>query len=837
MIFTSGFTEKAYKDVPDNQDEVVLTDSEDDSLDPFNQSLEPVFRKECSNRSKTVQPDNETVIKQNNETISKYDDDKQTISEDEDSELDNSTDTIKQDDEDSKNSDYATGDESDVKDIITEARDAVNFTNIIDDKNDSTDVINRNIESRIDDQSFAESKNVTEEFVDANKSDIRGTYFVPDIEQQDNGPNESVEVKNQVRGTYFVRTSALDSSTEEDEAVNTEENEQATDFPETEKARGTYFVRASAIDTSVDEEMQEVVEHKSLIEENGGNATPEVKKDDAEKIQPLSEMLVSKIIKSLKKSTLGNKSDSSLRQFEQLEKASEDCGNDSADRSAFGDIKILKEKRTYFDENTKGADKLHVTSKTDKCETFISSNKTKDSSDGKNVEKEKGDAIPCDNLEVNMHVEEIKTKADDVLVPKPIPEKRTYFDNIHVQIHKTLSSKIVTDLKTSCRKNNERSPSIVSDDLDNPFEPSTMKKLLGENTAKLEVLSSIHTNKPIAKKHNSIDVFEGFESPQVRPKVIATPTTKMSSNLDEVRKSIEKLVLEQKTRNDIKQEAKLESISSVEEEPITCTEEPPTVKKAHKLEECVNIVVTGATPKDLNETQSNKDNTMEEFENIYKDLSTHRPTEFDLLTTTSIHDDNENDGGKPETDTNEDKRKLTKINNENVQKKVDDTKACESKEEVKYNLRHKGKSVLNVSDENKSKGDDEVLLESSSNCESKTKYNKRNLRLRRRKNDEDSDQDTVKLKDILNLKKEFSDVTLGLPACKKEVKDIPSPEKLPGEDENLPPLMGIQSCPSKRYYKIHYTQLLAFVKRRCRYVTVGFVSHSIGYFNSLASRT
>ncbi|CAK1541882.1 unnamed protein product [Leptosia nina] len=185
----------------------------------------------------------------------------------------------------------------------------------------------------------------------------------------------------------------------------------------------------------------------------------------------------------------------------------------------------------------------------------------------------------------------------------------------------------------------------------------------------------------------------------------------------------------------------------------------------NKVEENVHTIETNEKVKAIMDfATSSIDNTLEAFENIYKDISVPRATQFDLLLT-----------------------------------KTEETLKLQSETESKYNLRkksYKTKSQYLTFGESKDEESkefirpsnligDKVSLESQAKCETKKK---RNLRLRRRKNDDDD-------KNIVNLQTEFSDVTMDVPAPGKVVQDIPSPEKSDGE--NMPPSLEIQSCPSK----------------------------------------
>lgn len=151
-------------------------------------------------------------------------------------------------------------------------------------------------------------------------------------------------------------------------------------------------------------------------------------------------------------------------------------------------------------------------------------------------------------------------------------------------------------------------------------------------------------------------------------------------------------------------------------------------------------------------------------------MSKIRATEFELLVSENV-----TDTANTEAD----------ASNSKVQNKLELSEQTKQFEETKYNLRNKAT----------------LSKEIHSNCEINTKtVTKRSLRLRRQNKEDYVNPDEYnksKLKDIINLKREFCDVTNGLPVLKKEIKDIPSPEKISGEEENYEPV-GIQSCPMKR---------------------------------------
>ncbi|XP_022828048.1 kinesin-like protein KIF20B isoform X1 [Spodoptera litura] len=790
--------EKAFKDAtPPQEDVMSLSESEQDESDeetndPFNESLEPIFKKEL-NRSISIVLQNE---KRDNGSIHTID----NIDEECDSDLEESHETL-QNDVDSKNSTYPAGEdeESSNKEITTDnlEESKANKSNVTyhDDKGDL----------KVNDEELITS-NQCQDVDDGLKDDVNMTYGSettydkenesltdPRIEDEIQFKNESIKsIKAELRGTYFVNDSKI--------IEKSEENKQNS-------FRGTYFVEDPVTNVSKNSETKQddVTESNKIIpnkfstevfkipivreksdpdikcSENVIKTTsPEIndKKDDLktdekvpelpvgkilrgkthidmkapEKIEPVnsliraktninmkatekvSDTLVGKIIRSFK---THQGSDASLRQFEQLEQASKEChdNNDDDDDDTkknyyiFGDIKILKEKRTYFDNVS---DKNNDTTNKDK-------------------------------------------KAKE---PTVVKEKRTYFDNISANVD--VSNKKINNL---IKYDEDRSPSIVKDAAAADFEPSTIKKLLGESFTKSDVISSVHKTR-LTKKHNSVDIFDGFDSPITQKPKECQP----DDNVEIARKSIEKLVLNQlsakkgtkidveprlsireiiepedeEVQINIKKEIKLEPMSSVEE-PNEISKCKANITREAKLEPATSTDEPNQTFNDVLAKGDNTideakpDNTIEEFENIYKDITAPRATEFELL--------------------------VSEVNNENNDK--------HDKDETKYNLRKK-QSKADDSKIDKGKEEEVILAESQAKCESKAR--KRNLRLRRRKNQDDESDD--KLKDIVNLQSEFSDVTLDVPAPKKDVNHIPSPEK--GTEENLPPLLGIQSCPSKR---------------------------------------
>uniref|UniRef100_A0A2A4K751 Kinesin motor domain-containing protein n=1 Tax=Heliothis virescens TaxID=7102 RepID=A0A2A4K751_HELVI len=756
--------EKAFKDkTPPREDVMSLSDSEHDSdgetNDPLNESLEPLFKKEL-NRSVSIVIQNDN---RDNASVHTID----NIDEENDSDIEKSHETLKNDI--SKNSSYATGEEEDeenvsvkkideVKDNVTDITETfddsvktetnVTYDNKVTNKSDESMKNNGNTtynseitydrynEDRKSDSLYADdemqSKN---ESVKSTKHEVRGTYFVSESKISENGGFSEVSKEKLIssfRGTYFVKSPVTKAS----QNVDMNEKELATDIfkvpivvdqsiGEIKATEAVTEIKTSnkekenfnTANTLTELPMNKITRGKSNIDMKAPEKTEPVgtmirakTNINMKSSEKVAETLVGKIIRSFK-SNQG--SDASLRQFEQLEIASkEDNDDDKQNQSVFGNIKMLKEKRTYFDN------------------VLDNNNKPKD---------------------------DIKEE------PAVVREKRTYFDNISVNVQ--VCNKSVNKILKS---DDDRSPSIVKEVVNDDFEPSTIKKLLGESFTKPDVISSIHKTK-LTKKHDSVDIFDGFDSP-------VAPKAKEIDNVEIARKSIEKLVLDQlsvkkakgnaeprlsireviepedaEVQINIKKEMKLEPMSYVEE----TNDNIRGFKKDAKLEPAYSTDEPNQT---MNDVQRG-DNTMEEFENIYKNISAPRATEFDLL----------------------------------VSQEANESTDKQHKDDVKYNLRKKKQSHHSKTDDEKSNKETEEVIsaESHAKCESKTR--KRPLRLRRKKNQDDDTDD--KLKDIVNLQSEFSDVTMGVPAPKKDVKDIPSPEK--ALDENLPPSFGIQSCPSK----------------------------------------
>ncbi|CAH2267879.1 jg13010 [Pararge aegeria aegeria] len=465
----------------------------------------------------------------------------------------------------------------------------------------------------------------------------------------------------------------------------------------------------------------------------------------------LPDTYVKKILGSIKQSTESNES---LAQFERLEMETNVIDSDKKRvTKEFFNIKHTKETRKYFDEDS-----------LDKCGKTPAT-----------VIKKKDRKIYFDNPK----------EAEDQIQIKIKQEKKSFFESNEIE-----SQKQTADTKFIKEIDNFRSPSIVRENVTNDFEPSMIKKLLGKGYSK----QGENEIKVTSKAHDSIDIFEELESPRVDISIIAEIKKK---DLESVRDSIEKIVISDKIVTTFDSTATIETKSknTIDTDNKAIKTSKKEVIDANSIESTFEIViaksaaventekeVTGAneshlinTPLETNDEsqlQANNtkvNNTTVEFENIYKDVTVPRATEFDLL-----------------------------VSQESVDENNTNTENSES-EDLKYNLRNKTKLEKPKTERKRRKNkvfDGEILLESVPKCESKSKPPRKNLRLRRQKNISDVDGDGKdKLKDIVNLQSEFSDVTMDIPAPLKTSEDIPSPEKV--EDEENSPILGIQSCPAK----------------------------------------
>ncbi|XP_026488646.2 kinesin-like protein KIF20B [Vanessa tameamea] len=584
-------------------------------------------------------------------------------------------------------------------------------------------------ESRDNDCTYETSKDIS-----VNRADS-GCINDPMSESSDTLPDskELQEVKKSSRSTYFI-----------EDKVNC-----MKDIPSTASSFSRATFSMSSADNSVSECSKDSDDQYDVKKSLGSDILAksddillETVPDDALELNKKSGIFINKIISCNKKSCDGN---NSLAQFESLELAANAFNSDmdqNVDDKYYSDFKVVNEKRNYFDE-----------------ESTILSPKTP--------------------------ATVVKSK-----------DKKIYFNNIDI----IRSNKKHIEIEGKNQTDDYRSPPIVKDEVANDFEPTMIKKLLGESIARqAEGISSVHKLR-LTKKYDSIDMFEGLDSPQAINEVKKKETVKNITNPVEGHVMDDKAPLgaetqikvERKSETEIKEESAISEPSLVDEIIETLPEKLKVQEASSDITEADDKIVSkevsllinqekapGFAVNDESQLQINDtkvDNTIEEFENIYKDVSAPRDTEFDLLISQNVQDTT------ADTNTNND--------------------ITSEADELKYNLRHKSKieKLKNENKRGKNKNtDEEVIMESLSKCESKPKPTKRNLRLRRRKNASEEEaglQKENKLKDIVNLQTEFSDVTMDIPAAIKHSKDIPSPERM-ADDENQPPMFGIQSCPAK----------------------------------------
>ncbi|CAH0720218.1 unnamed protein product, partial [Brenthis ino] len=661
--------EKIDEEIAAKEDLVDLSDSDNsDDEDPCNESLEPTFKKEDINRSKMIQ---QSAIIDLNSLDSQYSDN---------SELENTGDTLKDEINTSYDNDcaYETGNDA-----------SINISESFDDKNKDLSIANEIVAGLVGNKEIKLS---------------RETYCV---ESKVDDYNDMKKANASNRATYCVASNKNDV---------------------------TMDVSYKALNCNVSKD--------SLL--NAGDVG-----DD----KPGA--FINNIISSIKESNRSY-SNNSLALFERLEQASKTDADTKRDDENFFNFKTLKDKRKLFaDEGTPKSPETPATV--------------------------------------------VKSK-----------DRKFYFDNIDASI-KIIDNETKIDNEGKMKIDDYRSPSIVKEDLTNDFEPSMIKKLLGQSVTKQA--DALQKVKLCEKKCQSMDLFEGLDSPQVLVK-------QQDEVIENVRKSIQSVDISKKndtiptdeTDIDIKNNESIEK--DVKEENIVPKKEDnlcyiyvnvnkintdSEVKDTNKNDEQViavedlkvsevKVIQNEAINNEESRVNSTKsDNTIDEFENIYKDITAPRATEFDLLVSQEIRD--------------------STVDN------MDTTHNRTESEEVKYNLRHKSKMDIPKTETRRKK----KVLETSPPKYEKEKPKKRNLRLRRRHNasennldlekDESKDKDLeeqdeknrdmekAKLKDIVNLQNEFSDVTLDKVAPIKNFKDIPSPEK--NDNENQPPVLGVQSCPAK----------------------------------------
>lgn len=347
-----------------------------------------------------------------------------------------------------------------------------------------------------------------------------------------------------------------------------------------------------------------------------------------------------------------------------------------------------------------------------------------------------------------------------------------------------------------------RSPSIDKGETPIDYNPTTIKNLLANSMKNsCNKIESLKTNMTL-KKSESIDLFDDYDSPR-----------KPANRNDETLLSN---INKKCNDNDIN------TISEIDND--TCSSHDNVIDNMTGLDNPNSV----GNNKEENVQQDQKkdqsitipeNDTIDDFETIYKELSATRVTEFDLLVTQNNsplvdstlvekHDNNEVDKYKlphnrhPIADENDHNNKDNKYNlRHKLHSTVDEN--VRGNENKIYNLRHK----IHPVDYNVQKLLEENLEINSSSEDFeintiKLKETKRNQRLKQKnimKEETNTKERNTQLKNIENLQKEFSDITMNIPAPTKIInKPFLSPEKLDCGEENIPPLAYSQTCPAKR---------------------------------------
>ncbi|KAJ0183097.1 hypothetical protein K1T71_001073 [Dendrolimus kikuchii] len=505
-------------------------------------------------------------------------------------------------------------------------------------------------------------------------------------------------------------------------------------------------------------------------------------------------------------------SDSSLLQFEQLEIATKEL--ESTDKKmGLSEIDTLKKNRKFFDFDNKNLDGPEG-NKADK-------NKF----DAENERPSLGPTIPkSDKFKLCAQFNEpeaVKVKfnkgpvissviREEIGDSKNLPVVKTYFD---LKSDNTITpnnnpQKIINSLDSpNCDIKKLKHLHNLSKD-DKIIETKEISKSLKyDETSKVENLTKPKIN--FKTKHESMDIFEGFSPcPKNKVDIENVAINREANVITDIKKAKTDSFIGELSNNDI----------LPENDTFNLFEDIYNNISSARVTDFELLVTDSST----NENKVNIDqNILNDKENEGK-INIQSPKQEIIsqssLKVQQINDNTNLDAFMNKKEENRARKditrdKFTQINdqinlplNEQVPMPVealndqDETFA----EDKRYNLRRRAfakmkhepvttedDTIVNigyVSSKKSSKEED--LFQTVAQSE---KPRKPNLRLRRRKNQEHEEND-VKLKDIVNLQSEFSDVTLDKPARAKEVKDIASPE---ADDENLPPPLDIQSCPSK----------------------------------------
>ncbi|XP_023943042.2 kinesin-like protein KIF20B [Bicyclus anynana] len=573
-----------------------------------------------------------------------------------------------------------------------------------------------------------------EEFTKTQRPLSRDTYCVPPVHneaQNDLLLTQVVTIKHAEkdinkakrllsRETYCVPSEAISDEfqQQDDPTLNTRKDDTSTSF---DNVHDIHLDQQKQKSKSVKKNNETVDSLKDNMPEITLKSETQNDKRSTHNILPNA--YVSKMMGSLKQSSVCNES---LVQFERLEMETNVNETDKERMTKeFYYIKHNKESRKYFDE---------------------------------------GDNKKCSEIAAMG----IKHKDSQI----QIKDKKRFFENIDAKTEMTTKIKQTEEIVNDLPSLSKTTP--------NDHEPSMIKKLLVKSIQPKTELSS--------KAHDSLDIFEELDSPGIKNDNVQThiifaknvnnnsDDKIVTSNTNDINTDSIKVTKTNCTNDtddlEIKSSKKEAAVDNIKDSSPEIKNINNLVKEKSKTEIVAHSNESITTPvevmtNDTSElTNSSKNNTTVEFENIFKDITAPRATEFDLL-----------------------------VSQDDIK---DDTNENSEIENVKYNLRNKTKVEIPKTERKSRRNkllEEEVLLESHSKCESKSKPPRMNLRLRRNKtNSEDNDgKDT--LKDIVNLQSEFSDVTMDIPAPVKMTKDMPTPEKV--ENQENSPVMPLTLSQAK----------------------------------------
>ncbi|XP_041979803.1 kinesin heavy chain-like [Aricia agestis] len=805
----------------DEEDVLSLDDDDgnsDSETDPLNESLEPTFKKEELNRSKlmrqSIPPQNKSV--DSGKSLDNSNEGNESI-------LEKTSDTLKDEEicnDSAVDSTYATGTEtSDSTSNVdrhgeTYFERTQNVINMIDialneGKCHKTQNTKNTIAMLLEEDK--ERQNKTNEIIRNKTSSLsRSTYCVI----KDNSLYESSAEVN----TDEISKLNKDNSTNVQNVTADIKNDDNFKVPETQNntkeiirnktsslSRSTYCVIKdnSLYESSAEVNADEISKLNKDNSTNVQNVTADIKNDDNFKVH--DKPFVYSILNSLKKPIESN---NSLAQFESLEKAAKDCDNAKQDLNVnFDNIKLLKERKHFFYDGEDKNNNPPSSKSEDSLEgkkSFFGENEDR----VKSIITEIGDdyrspSIVRDECTKDFEPQKIKQLlGENIINPiePPTSLKKSYFsnkkhesldvfDSPKVHLEEELPS--IDDIRKSIAKVNIANK---NNNHKNHIESEKGRKGSNKDVDIKSTKSIDHSKESPSKIYGKEKSMP--EKTMCKIKVSKTYEIEFNKAIDELNSNNKECKnkvdndININNKNELSKDSEMSDLEVAKTEELTETLNENKVfkfsgaksdndkhKKLKKVNKVTTIQQVGNSANELEKTTDIKsletsgikvDNTLEEFENIYKEITIPRATEFDTLVS----------------------QNETQINEANDEHESEH-------ENTKYNLRNKSKT------ERKPRGtrakflDEEVLMESVSKCQSSAKPVRRNLRLRRKRTDDGSTEldKGEKLKDIVNLQSEFSDITMDMPAPAKVVKDIPSPEKQ--EEENVPPALGIQSCPSK----------------------------------------